>query len=96
MKIVALLCLMKSNVCVNFLKVQPFRSFKGLKKLSKSTSRRMHDVERERERAMKQAKIKMRILTPDWFFISSANIDLLFTAKISVRMVHLVALYNQL
>ena len=50
MKIVALLCLMKSNVCVNFLKVQPFRSFKGLKRLSKSTSRRMHDVERERER----------------------------------------------
>ena len=50
MKIVALLCLMKLNVCVNFLKVQPFRSFKGLKRLSKSTSRRMHDVERERER----------------------------------------------
>lgn len=49
MKIVALLCLMKSNVCVNFLKFQPFRSFKGLKRLSKSTSRRMHDVERERE-----------------------------------------------
>lgn len=69
MKIVALLCLMKLNVCVNFLKVQPFRSFKGLKRLSKSTSRRMHDVERERERerAMKQAKIKMRILTPDCF-----------------------------
>ena len=69
MKIVALLCLMKSNVCVNFLKVQPFRSFKGLKRLSKSTSRRMHDVERERERerAMMPAKIKMRILTPDCF-----------------------------
>ena len=65
MKIVALLCLMKSNVCVNFLKVQPFRSFKGLKRLSKSTSRRMHDV--ERERAMMPAKIKMRILTPDCF-----------------------------
>ena len=71
MKIVVLLCLMKSNVCVNFLKVQPFRSFKGLKRLSKSTSRRMHDVERERERererAMIPAKIKMRILTPDCF-----------------------------
>lgn len=67
MKIVALLCLMKSNVCVNFLKFQPFRSFKGLKRLSKSTSRRMHDVERERERAMMPAKIKMRILTPDCF-----------------------------
>lgn len=55
MKIVALLCLMKSNVCVNFLKVQPFRSFKGLKRLSKSTSRRMHDVERERERESNDA-----------------------------------------
>lgn len=60
MKIVVLLCLMKSNVCVNFLKVQPFRSFKTIE-IDIAQNARC----RERERAMIPAKIKMRILTPD-------------------------------